>query len=64
MYIYTAVSRSRSRYFKVKRRTNNKRWRPGTVALHDIHHYQKSTELIMPKQPFLQYVLNTVMSIV
>jgi histone H3 len=28
------------------------RYRPGTVALHQIHHYQKSTELLIPKMPF------------
>jgi histone H3 len=28
------------------------RYRPGTVALHQIHHYQKSTELLIHKMPF------------
>uniref|UniRef100_A0A8C6ID28 Core Histone H2A/H2B/H3 domain-containing protein n=1 Tax=Mus spicilegus TaxID=10103 RepID=A0A8C6ID28_MUSSI len=28
------------------------RYRPGTVALHEIRHYQKSTELLIRKLPF------------
>ena len=28
------------------------RYRPDTVALHEIHHYQKSTELLIRKLPF------------
>ena len=29
-----------------------RRYRPGTVALHEIHRYQKSTELLIRKLPF------------
>ena len=29
-----------------------KRFRPGTVALREIHQYQKSTELLIRKAPF------------
>ena len=32
------------------------RWRPGTVALREIRKYQKSTELLMRKQPFQRLV--------
>ena len=32
------------------------RYRPGTVALHEIHHYQKSTELLIRKLPFQRLV--------
>ncbi len=28
------------------------RYRPGTVALHEIHRFQKSTELLIRKAPF------------
>ena len=32
------------------------RYRPGTVALHEICHYQKSTELLIRKLPFQRLV--------
>ena len=32
------------------------RWRPGTVALREIRKYQKSTELLIRKLPFLRLV--------
>ena len=32
------------------------RYRPGTVALREIHHYQKSTELLIRKLPFNRLV--------
>ena len=32
------------------------RYRPGTVALHEIHCYQKSTELLIRKLPFQRLV--------
>uniref|UniRef100_A0A0L8I4H4 Core Histone H2A/H2B/H3 domain-containing protein n=1 Tax=Octopus bimaculoides TaxID=37653 RepID=A0A0L8I4H4_OCTBM len=32
------------------------RYRPGTVALHEIHRYQKSTELLIRKLPFQHLV--------
>ena len=32
------------------------RYRPGTVALHKIHRYQKSTELLLRKMPFQRLV--------
>ncbi|XP_037830571.1 histone H3, embryonic-like [Kryptolebias marmoratus] len=31
-------------------------YRPGTVALREIHHYQKSTELLIRKLPFQHWV--------
>ena len=33
-----------------------KRWRPGTVAVREIKKYQKSTELLIRKQPFQRLV--------
>ena len=32
------------------------RWRPGTVALHEIRKYQKNTDLLMRKAPFHRLV--------
>ena len=32
------------------------RFRPGTVALHEIHRYQKSTELLIRRLPFQRLV--------
>lgn len=32
------------------------RYRPGTVALREIRRYQKSTNLLIPKRSFQQYV--------
>lgn len=32
------------------------RYRPGTVALREIRKYQKSTELLLRKQPFQRFV--------
>ena len=32
------------------------RFRPGTVALCEIHHYQKSTELLIRRLPFQRLV--------
>lgn len=32
------------------------RYRPGTVALREIRHYQKSTELLIRKGPFRRWV--------
>ena len=32
------------------------RFRPGTVALHEIRRYQKSTELIIRKLPFQRLI--------
>ena len=37
-----------------------KRFRPGTVALREIHRYQKSTELLIMKAPF-QWVIYEIM---
>ena len=34
-----------------------RRWRPGTQALREIRHYQRSTELCIPKRPFMWYVV-------
>ena len=33
-----------------------RRFRPGTVALRDIHRYQNSTELLIRKAPFQQVI--------
>ena len=32
------------------------RFRPGTMALHEIHHYQKSTELLIRRLPLQRLV--------
>ena len=32
------------------------RYRPGTVALREIRRYQKGTDLLIHKEPFLRYV--------
>ncbi|PIA49071.1 hypothetical protein AQUCO_01300131v1 [Aquilegia coerulea] len=32
------------------------RWRPGTVALREIRHYQKSSDLLIPFAPFVRLV--------
>ena len=32
------------------------RFRPGTMVLHEIHHYQKSTELLIRRLPFQRLV--------
>ena len=37
------------------------RYRPGTVALHEIRRYQKSTELLIRRLPFLRLVREIVM---
>ena len=33
-----------------------RRYRPGTMALKEIRRYQKSTELLIPKMPFLRLI--------
>lgn len=33
-----------------------RRWRPGTVALREIRHYQKSIDLLIPRAPFARLV--------
>ena len=33
-----------------------RRYRPGTVALREIRRYQKSTDLLIRKTPFMRYV--------
>ena len=33
-----------------------RRFRPGTVALREIHQYQKSTELLIRRAPFQQVI--------
>lgn len=32
------------------------RWRPGTKALQEIRHYQKTFDLLIPRLPFARYV--------
>ena len=32
------------------------RYRPGTVALREIRRYQKSTDLLLRKAPFMRYI--------
>ena len=39
---------------------NKRRFRPGTVALREIHQYQKSTELLIRRAPF-QWVIYKIM---
>lgn len=41
---------------KVIKKTKTKRFRPGTVALREIRKYQKSTKLVILKQPFQRLV--------
>ena len=38
-------------------KTNKRRYRPGTKALREIHRFQKSTELLIPKMAFLLVVI-------
>ena len=40
-----------------------RRFRPGTVALREIHQYQKSTELLIRRAPFQQVVYEIMRSI-
>ena len=52
---------SRSRIMKPKGRLRKpRRFRPGTVALRQIHKYQKSTELLIRKLPFQRLVKEVV----
>ena len=37
--------------------TSNRKWRPGTLALREIRHYQKSTDFLMPKRAFMRSVI-------
>ena len=39
------------------------RFRPGTVALREIRRYQKSTELLIRKLPFLRLVRETIVNV-
>ena len=48
--------KQRVKHFKPKPREDGKRWRPGAVALREIRHYQRRTELIIPKRAFVRYV--------
>ncbi|KAG7174466.1 histone H3-5-like [Homarus americanus] len=46
-------------FYKKKRRTPGKRklrFRPGTVALREIRHFQRGTNLLIPKLPFSRLV--------
>ena len=36
-----------------RRRRRVRRWYPGTQALREIRHYQRTTELCIPRAPFL-----------
>lgn len=36
------------------------KWRPGTVALREIRRYQKSTQLLIPRAPFLRLIRSTI----
>ena len=35
---------------------NKRKYRPGTVALREIRRYQKSTDLLLRKAPFMRYI--------
>ena len=37
-------------------KAQKRRYRPGTVALRDIRRYQKSTDLLIRKAPFMRYI--------
>ena len=52
----TIHGRSSRREINWARGTREFRWRPGTVALREIRRYQKSTELLIRKLPFLRLV--------
>ena len=40
-----------------KKTIKKRRYRPGTVALREIRHYQKSTLLLLRKLPFARLVI-------
>ena len=35
---------------------SGRHWRPGTQALHEIRHYQRTTKLLIPRAAFIVYV--------
>ena len=35
---------------------SGRRWRPGTQALREIRHYQRTTKLLIPRAAFIVYV--------
>ena len=37
-------------------KASGRRWRPGTQALHEIRHYQRTTKLVIPRAAFIAYV--------
>lgn len=37
-------------------KTGRRRWHPGTVALREVRHYQKSTDLLIQRAPFQRLV--------
>ena len=49
-----SASQKKGKYTGRKRKS--RRFRPGTVALRQIRRYQKSTELLIRKMPFLRLV--------
>ena len=50
-------------YFKLapmvqKPGVRRRRWRPGTQALHEIQNFMRMTNLLIPRTPFLWYVIH------
>ena len=50
--MYVARAAARKAGGKELRGPQKRKYRPGTVALHEIRKYQKSTELLIRKAPF------------
>ena len=42
--------------YRKRTQVGKKKWRPGTIALRQIRHYQKRTDFILPKMPLYRYV--------
>ena len=55
--LWIGIKRLKKMKPKVHKTPSSRIWfRPGTQALREIHTFQKSTELLIPKVPFLQLV--------
>ena len=54
IHLATKAARNLARYTGGMKKP--RRWRPGTVALREIHKYQTNTQLLMRKAPFQRLV--------
>jgi histone H3 len=54
IHLATIAARNLARSFGSVKKPHH--WRPRTVALHEIHKYQKNTDLLMRKAPFQCFV--------